>query len=94
MFLIHLVSKDFSFCIVFEMPVSFVSAFDQLAELNGEGLMVEEVMNSKARSGCLAGVRGANTLLGSPNTAPKTIIVYSSRRKKEAHTLIYQARPL
>jgi hypothetical protein len=54
------------------MSVSFVSAFDQLAEFGSKGRIVKEVVHSKARSGSLPGVRRADTLLRGSDATRKT----------------------
>ena len=65
------------------MAVSFVSAFDQLAEFGRESVIVEEVVNSKTRAGGLPGVRGADALLRGPDATRKVSHVSSSTRRGE-----------
>lgn len=64
------------------MAVSFVSAFDQLAEFGREGVIVEEVVNSKTRAGGLPGVRGADALLRGPDATRKVSHVSSSHAEE------------
>ncbi len=44
----HLVSDDFAFGVIVEVSIALVSPFDDFAELGGERLVVEQVVNTQA----------------------------------------------
>ena len=59
----HLVSENFGFGVIFEMPVTLETPFDYLSEFLGEGVVVEEVMDAKTRARGLSGIRGTDSFL-------------------------------
>ena len=63
----YLVTQDLALRIVLEVPVALESALDKLAELLGEGLVVEEVVNTQTRARSLRGVRRTDTSLRGSN---------------------------
>lgn len=62
-----LISYYFSLGIIFEMPITLETTFDNLTEFLSEVSLIEEVMHPETGTRCLAGIRWADTLLGGSN---------------------------
>ena len=59
-----LVALDLALGVVLEVAVALEAALNEAAELGGEGVVVEEVVDAQAGAGGLAGVCWADALLG------------------------------
>ena len=66
----HLVAQDLPLGVVLEVAVSLEAVLDQLTEFLRERVMVEQVVDTKARARRLGGVRRTNTLLGCADARP------------------------
>ena len=77
-----LVALDLALGVVLEVAVALEAALDESAELGGEGVVVEEVVDAQAREGGLAGVCWADALLGGSDADEKS--AYRARRTSES----------
>jgi hypothetical protein len=64
----YLVSKYFTFGVVIKVSVTFKSTLYDFAEFLSKDVVIKEVVNAEAGSGCFPGVGRANTLLSGSNT--------------------------
>ena len=53
----------FTFCVVLEMPIAFVSAFHKTTELDFKGVWLKEMVHSETRTGSFARIGRANAFL-------------------------------
>ena len=67
----YLVANNLTLSIVFEMSVTLVTSFDDFAELCGERLMVEQVVNPETRARGFRRVSRTNALLSRANAKSK-----------------------